>query len=85
MNGAAIPLVDFDAGPSWSGLIPISSAENETRKVLLSETFPYDGFVLLIPQLFFWFFPPGPEGSLNDLIFWYAAYLDSCLAGSYFN
>jgi hypothetical protein len=21
-------------------------------------------------QLFFWFFPPGPEGSLDDLIFW---------------
>ncbi|KAI0301888.1 Alpha/Beta hydrolase protein [Multifurca ochricompacta] len=27
-------------------------------------------FVLLISQLFFWFFPPGPEGSLDDLIFW---------------
>lgn len=24
-------------------------------------------------QLFFWFFPPGPEGSLDDLIFWYAS------------
>ena len=22
-------------------------------------------------QLFFWFFPPGPQGSLDDLIFWY--------------
>ena len=21
-------------------------------------------------KLFFWFFPPGPEGSLDDLIFW---------------
>ncbi len=21
-------------------------------------------------QLFFWFFPPGPEGTLDDLIFW---------------
>jgi len=21
-------------------------------------------------QLFFWFFPPGPDGSLEDLIFW---------------
>jgi hypothetical protein len=37
---------------------------------------------LLIPQLFFWFFPPGPEGSLDDLIFWYAVYLGSCMAGS---
>jgi carboxypeptidase D len=33
VNGATIPLVNFDAGPSWSGLIPISSAPNETRKV----------------------------------------------------
>ncbi|KAH9910242.1 Alpha/Beta hydrolase protein, partial [Amylocystis lapponica] len=47
-----IPLVDFDAGPSWAGLLPISNAPNETR------------------ELFFWFFPPGPEGSLDDLIFW---------------
>jgi len=52
VDGTTIPLVNFDAGPSWSGLIPISSAANETRK------------------LFFWFFPPGPEGSLDDLIFW---------------
>lgn len=73
VNGATIPLVNFDVGPSWSGLIPISSAANETRKVL--ETFSDDGFALLIPQLFFWFFPPGPEGSLDDLIFWYAVIL----------
>lgn len=26
-------LVDFDAGPSWAGLMPISSAANETRKL----------------------------------------------------
>ncbi|KAF8835525.1 hypothetical protein BDN67DRAFT_418764 [Paxillus ammoniavirescens] len=24
----------------------------------------------LQPRLFFWFFPPGPEGSLDNLIFW---------------
>ncbi|KAL4253795.1 Carboxypeptidase [Abortiporus biennis] len=52
VDGSKIPEVDFDVGPSWSGLIPISSAKNETRK------------------LFFWFFPPGPQGSLDDLIFW---------------
>ncbi|KAF7301018.1 Carboxypeptidase [Mycena indigotica] len=51
VDGKSIPEVDFDVGPSWSGLIPISAAANETRK------------------LFFWFFPPGPEGSLDDLIF----------------
>ncbi|KAF8833005.1 alpha/beta-hydrolase, partial [Paxillus ammoniavirescens] len=52
VDGRALPLVDFDVGPSWAGLLPISNNPNETR------------------QLFFWFFPPGPEGSLDDLIFW---------------
>ncbi|KAJ7735124.1 alpha beta-hydrolase [Mycena maculata] len=52
VDGATIPEVDFDVGPSWAGLLPISGNANETRK------------------LFFWFFPPGPEGSLDDLIFW---------------
>lgn len=52
VDGASIPEVDFDVGPSWAGLLPISADPNETRK------------------LFFWFFPPGPQGSLDDLIFW---------------
>ncbi|KAG1740196.1 Alpha/Beta hydrolase protein [Suillus paluster] len=52
VNGSSLPLVGFDVGPSWAGLLPISNSPNETR------------------QLFFWFFPPGPEGSLDDLIFW---------------
>ncbi|TFK35086.1 alpha/beta-hydrolase [Crucibulum laeve] len=52
VDGKSIPEVDFDVGPSWSGLLPISGNKNETRK------------------LFFWFFPPGPQGSLDDLIFW---------------
>ena len=34
MNGSAsIPDVDFDIGPSWAGLLPISGDPNETRKV----------------------------------------------------
>ncbi|KDR71030.1 hypothetical protein GALMADRAFT_801430 [Galerina marginata CBS 339.88] len=52
VNGSSIPEVDFDVGPSWSGLLPISGNKNETR------------------ELFFWFFPPGPQGSTDDLIFW---------------
>jgi hypothetical protein len=52
VDGANFPEVDFDIGPSWAGLLPISSEAGETR------------------ELFFWFFPPGPEGSLDDLIFW---------------
>ena len=54
VDGSHLPEVDFDIGPSWAGLLPISGNANETR------------------QLFFWFYPPGPEGSLDDLIFWYA-------------
>jgi carboxypeptidase D len=72
VDGKSIPEVDFDVGPSWSGLLPISSEKNETRKV---RTFRVASFVItkitrLKFQLFFWFFPPGPEGSLDDLIFW---------------
>ncbi|KAG1897584.1 Alpha/Beta hydrolase protein [Suillus fuscotomentosus] len=52
VDGTSLPLIDFDVGPSWSGLLPISDSPDETR------------------QLFFWFFPPGPDGSLDDLIFW---------------
>ncbi|KAK2459782.1 hypothetical protein APHAL10511_008214 [Amanita phalloides] len=52
VDGSKLPLIDWDVGPSWSGLLPISNDPNETRK------------------LFFWFFPPGPNGSLDDLIFW---------------
>ncbi|KAF6743526.1 alpha/beta-hydrolase [Ephemerocybe angulata] len=52
VDGAKIPDVDFDVGPSYAGLLPISGNANETRK------------------LWFWFFPPGPQGSSDDLIFW---------------
>lgn len=33
VDGTKIPDVNFDAGPSWSGLMPISGAKNETRKL----------------------------------------------------
>ncbi|KII86786.1 hypothetical protein PLICRDRAFT_114108 [Plicaturopsis crispa FD-325 SS-3] len=33
VDGTSIPDVKFDAGPSWSGLMPISSDPNETRKL----------------------------------------------------
>ncbi|KIY43594.1 alpha/beta-hydrolase [Fistulina hepatica ATCC 64428] len=52
VDGTALPEVDWDVGPSWAGLMPISGNTNETRK------------------LFFWYFPPGPEGSYEDLVFW---------------
>ncbi|KAF8638469.1 hypothetical protein AX17_002180 [Amanita inopinata Kibby_2008] len=52
VDGAVIPEVNFDVGSSWSGLLPISGDQNETRK------------------LFFWFFPPAPGGSFDDLVLW---------------
>jgi hypothetical protein len=33
VNGSGIPLVDFDVGTSYSGLIPISGDEDESRKL----------------------------------------------------
>ncbi|KAF7315184.1 Carboxypeptidase [Mycena indigotica] len=33
VDGTTIPDVNFDAGPSWSGLMPISGDPNETRKL----------------------------------------------------
>ncbi|KAI0051492.1 alpha/beta-hydrolase [Auriscalpium vulgare] len=33
VNGKGIPDVNFDVGPSYSGLLPISSNSNETRKL----------------------------------------------------
>ncbi|KNZ76878.1 Carboxypeptidase cpdS [Termitomyces sp. J132] len=62
VDGTTIPEVDFDIGPSWSGLLPISSDPNETRKASTA--------MRSLIELFFWFFPPGPDGSLDDLIFW---------------
>ena len=49
------------------------SGERDEKGVILVENFPERViFVSINSQLFFWFFPPGPEGSPDDLIFWYA-------------
>ncbi|KAH9180063.1 hypothetical protein EDB89DRAFT_2063056 [Lactarius sanguifluus] len=32
VGGTTIPEVNFDVGPSWAGLIPISAASNESRR-----------------------------------------------------
>ena len=39
VDGKTIPQVNFDVGPSWSGLLPISSKKNETRKVRITFIF----------------------------------------------
>lgn len=47
VDGTTIPEVNFDIGPSWAGLLPISAAANESRKVwFLSESL--SGYFLLI-------------------------------------
>ena len=33
VDGTTIPEVDWDVGPSWAGLLPISGDKDETRKV----------------------------------------------------
>ena len=33
VDGTTIPEVDWDVGPSWAGLLPISGDKGETRKV----------------------------------------------------
>lgn len=33
VDGTTIPEVDWDVGPSWAGLLPISGDPDETRKV----------------------------------------------------
>jgi len=33
VDGTSLPLVDFDVGPSWAGLLPISNRSDETRQV----------------------------------------------------
>ena len=38
VDGTSIPEVGWDVGPSWSGLLPISSDPNETRKVSIRNT-----------------------------------------------
>jgi carboxypeptidase D len=36
VDGTTIPEVDWDIGPSWAGLLPVSGNANETRKVCCS-------------------------------------------------
>jgi hypothetical protein len=59
VDGTTIPDVDFDVGPSWSGLMPISSNKNETRKVtFLAKHLRERGLTLL--AVVFLVFPTRP-------------------------
>jgi len=55
VNGARIPEVDFDVGPSWAGLLPISGDVNETRKL----------FFWYFPPTEF-----APASANDTLVFW---------------
>lgn len=39
VDGTTIPEVDFDVGPSWSGLLPISNKTGEQRQVRVADTY----------------------------------------------
>ncbi|KAF9010474.1 alpha/beta-hydrolase [Cyathus striatus] len=54
VDGTKIPDVKFDAGPSWAGLMPISGAKNETRKLFF----------------WYVFWPANNPASVRDLVFW---------------
>ncbi len=64
-------IVNFDAGPSWSGLMPISGAKNETRKLFF-------WYVCLLCRLCITgvlkgtirFWPTNNASNVNDLLFW---------------
>jgi hypothetical protein len=45
VDGTTIPEVNFDIGPSWAGLLPISGAANESRQVW----FPPEWFQATFP------------------------------------
>lgn len=42
VDGTTIPEVEFDVGPSYSGLLPISSDPNETRQVGAFKLYVHD-------------------------------------------
>jgi len=44
VDGTTIPEVDWDVGPSWAGLMPISGDEGETREVTIPICFCFFRF-----------------------------------------
>lgn len=58
VDGTTIPQVDFDVGPSWSGLLPISGNQNETREVGEARGYAILSAVLTIQSYSFGFSLP---------------------------
>ena len=63
--------VNFDAGPSWAGLMPISGAHNETRKLFFWYVrCAYSGDDSVCDSWCFRFWPTNNISNINDLLFW---------------
>ncbi len=57
VDGTTIPEVNFDVGPSWAGLLPISPNADETRKVWIWSNItkrilldPFPAILLALPR-----------------------------------
>lgn len=64
-------IVPFDAGPSWAGLMPISGAKNETRKLFFWFVFLilHEEECLIDPRnIRFW--PTNNASNGDELLFW---------------
>jgi len=65
VDGKSLPLVDFDVGPSWAGLLPISNNPNETRKVCARVVYArHSSADIKDISSFFGFSLPVPKGVL---------------------
>ena len=63
--------VPFDAGPSWAGLIPISGAQNETRKLFFwSVQLGISVLRLSTKDYVLRFWPTNNPANGDDLLFW---------------
>ena len=63
-------IVSWDAGPSWAGLLPISSDPHETRKLFFWYVLPCFLPLPLIVLTFDRFWPTTNASNANDLVFW---------------
>lgn len=64
--------IQFDVGESYAGLVPISSAANETRKLFFWYVLSRDNrvSVLRLPSTFR-FFPSTNPAATDEVVIWY--------------
>ena len=71
VDGTKIPDVDFDIGESYAGLLPISDAADETRKLFFWSARPPPEIpkpLLRHPR----FFPSSNPQASDEIALWYA-------------